>query len=169
MKKFNISAIVLAIGLAFSAGAMAEAISKQEYKSIDNNIDADFKAAKAQCDSLAGNAKDICEADAKGRRNSARAELEYKYKPTVKTLYEARIAKADAEYAVANEKCDDKAGNDKDVCVKEAKAARIHAEADAKAKMTTARAGAAADENRSKPIQRRSKRQPMRTRLQLPT
>jgi hypothetical protein len=34
---------------------------------------------------------------------------------------------------VAKEKCDDKAGNEKDVCVKEAKAALVRAKADAKA------------------------------------
>jgi hypothetical protein len=43
------------------------------------------------------------------------------------------MAKADAAYDVAKEKCDDRKGNDKDVCVKEAKAAHTQATADAKA------------------------------------
>jgi hypothetical protein len=47
------------------------------------------------------------------------------------------VARADAEYAVAIERCDDRAGNEKDVCVKEAKAAQVHAVADAEARMTT--------------------------------
>lgn len=47
----------------------------------------------------------------------------HSYKPTVKTHYDARIAKAEADYDVARERCDDLAGNKKDVCVKEAKAA----------------------------------------------
>ncbi|MHB8742367.1 MAG: hypothetical protein ACYC9L_04510 [Sulfuricaulis sp.] len=34
---------------------------------------------------------------------------------------------------MAKEKCDDKAGNDKDVCVKEAKAALVRGKADAQA------------------------------------
>ena len=41
-------------------------------------------------------------------------------------------ARADANYEVAKEKCDDLAGNAKDVCVKEAKAAFVKAKADAK-------------------------------------
>ena len=41
-------------------------------------------------------------------------------------------AKAKAAYAVAKERCDDKAGNAKDVCVKEAKAVETKALADAK-------------------------------------
>jgi hypothetical protein len=48
---------------------------------------------------------------------------------------------------VAKEKCDDLAGNAKDVCVKEAKAVRVSAKADAKAseKSADARSEAAAD------------------------
>ena len=49
--------------------------------------------------------------------------------------YKVRVARADADYAVAREKCDDLAGNVKDVCVKEAKAAAVAAKADAKAQM----------------------------------
>ena len=40
--------------------------------------------------------------------------------------------KAKSAYAVAKEKCDDKAGNAKDVCVKEAKAIETKSLADAK-------------------------------------
>ena len=54
------------------------------------------------------------------------------YKPTEKNQYDARVAKADAAYKVAKEKCDDLKGNDKDVCVKEAKAKLAKAKADAK-------------------------------------
>lgn len=42
------------------------------------------------------------------------------------------MAKAESAYAVAKERCDDKSGNDKDLCVKEAKAAETKALADAK-------------------------------------
>ena len=38
------------------------------------------------------------------------------------------FAKADATYNVAKEKCDDKAGNAKDVCVQEAKAIEVYKE-----------------------------------------
>jgi osmotically-inducible protein OsmY len=46
----------------------------------------------------------------------------------------------DHEHPVAKEKCDDKAGNANEVCVKEAKAAEDRAKADAKAQMKTASA-----------------------------
>ena len=146
MNKQHISAVAAAIGLAFSAGAMAEAMTKSEYKTQKDNIAVEYKANKASCAPLAGNAKDICMVEAKGKERVAKAELENRYKPTEKTQYNSRIARAEADYAVAKEKCDDKAGNPKDVCVKEAAAAQTAAKANAKARMKTADANTAADE-----------------------
>jgi hypothetical protein len=148
MKNLNLSAFALAlvIGLAFSVDAMDKSMSKIQYKSHEKSIEAEYKLDKARCDSLAGNANDICVAQAKGKMNIAKAELEANYKPSTKTRYDARVAKADADYSVAIEKCDDKAGNDKDVCVKEAKAAKVHQIADADAQMKTSKAGAVANE-----------------------
>jgi hypothetical protein len=42
------------------------------------------------------------------------------------------VAKAESAYALAKERCVDQSGNAKDVCVKEAKAVRVKALADAK-------------------------------------
>lgn len=146
MKNFNISVIVLAIGLAFSAGAMAESMTKNQYKSDVKSIESEYKVDKAGCDSFARNAKDICVAEAKGKQSVAKADLEANYKPSIKTRYDARVAKAEADYSVAIEKCDDKAGNDKDVCVKEAKATKVHQIADAKTQMKSKNANAEANE-----------------------
>ena len=144
MNKLTISAI--AIGLAFSAGAMAQAVSKEQYQSGRDNIAADYKAAKAACGSLSGNANDICAAQASGREKVAKAQLEAEYKPSVEARYTVRVARADADYSVAREKCDDKAGHVKNVCVQEAKAAAVAAKADAKAWMKTANANEKAAE-----------------------
>jgi hypothetical protein len=149
MNKFNITAIAVAIGLAFSAGAMAQSMSKDEYKVHKDSIVAQYDSAKAGCDSFAGNAKDICMAEAKGKEKVAKAELEARNKPTQTTRYQARVARAEADFAVATEKCDDQAGNMKDVCVKEAKAAETAAKANAKAQMKTADANEIADEKSS--------------------
>lgn len=146
VNKLNINVIALAISLAFSAGAMAQSMSKNDYKASKDRIAAEYKSAKAGCASFSGNQNDICVAEAKGKEKIARAELEASYKPTQKTRYQARVAKAEADYAVAKERCDDKAGNAKDVCVKEAKAAETAAKADAKAQMKTSDANATANE-----------------------
>ncbi|HLX80654.1 MAG TPA: hypothetical protein VKS43_08730 [Burkholderiales bacterium] len=138
------SVMAIVIGLAFSAGALAQSMSKDQYQSGKDDIAATYKAAAAACGSFAANAKDICQAEADGKRSVAKADLEARYKPSVDASYNVRVARADADYSVAREKCDDKAGNVKDVCVKEAKANSIAAKADAKAWMKTANADQAA-------------------------
>jgi hypothetical protein len=83
-------------------------------------------------------------AQAKGKESVALAELDNSYKPTVKTLYKVRVAKAESVYDVAKQQCDDLAGNPKDVCVKEAKASLTAAKADANVQMKTTTATATA-------------------------
>lgn len=149
MKTLNMNVISLAVSLVFSVGAMAQGMSKTDYNTSREKISADYKSAKAACDSMSGNPKDICIAESKAKEKIAKAELEASYKPTPKNRYQAQVAKADADYAVAKERCDDLAGNAKDVCVKEAKAAQTKAKADAKAQMKTTDANATANEKTS--------------------
>jgi hypothetical protein len=149
MKSIIVSNLALAISLALSTGAIAESMSKKQFNAFDKKIDAEYKVAKKGCASLSGNAEDICEAQAKGNKNVAAAELKYNYNPSVKSLYKARVAKADADYSVANQKCDDKEGNAEDVCEKEAKAAKVQETAAAEAQMKTTKADAVAIEKSS--------------------
>ena len=46
MTNFNITVFALAIGLTFSVSAVAENMSKTQYKSHVKNIEAEYKAAK---------------------------------------------------------------------------------------------------------------------------
>ncbi|MEQ1485254.1 hypothetical protein [Methyloglobulus sp.] len=143
----NSNALALVIGLVISTGIMAEeSLPKNKYESLGKQIDAVYDEDNAACNALIGNFKDICEATAKGKTNIAKAVLEHNYKPTAKTMYNMRVTKADADYSVAAQKCDDKAGNAEDVCVKEAKAARIQQTAAAEAQMKTLKADAVAIE-----------------------
>ena len=147
MNKINMTVIAAAIALVFSTGAMATPnMSKDEYKADKSKIAAEYKSAKAGCGSLAANAKDVCIAEAKGKEKVTKAELEARYKPSEKASHKVKIAQAEADYAVAKEKCGDKAGNDKKACVKEAKAAEARAKADAKAPMQTSEANKPAAE-----------------------
>jgi hypothetical protein len=125
---------------------MAEGLTKAQYEAQEKVIEADLKAAKGACDSLAGNTKDICVATAKGQAHVAKAELTATYKPSAKHTHAASEARAEAEYAVAVQRCDAKAGTDKDVCVKEAKAAKVRALADAKTALETTKANTKAKE-----------------------
>ena len=107
-------------------------ITKEAYDQRIKNADAQYKTDQDACASRSGNAKDICLADAKGRENVAKVDAEAAYKNTPKTREDARVARADANFSVAKEKCDDLSGNAKDVCVKEANATLTKAKADAK-------------------------------------
>ena len=96
---------------------------------------------------MSGNAKDICVAEAKAKQTRTEMMAEAAWKDTPKAHEHATHEIAEADYKVAKERCDDKAGNDKDVCVKEAKAVMVKANADAKAthKVADARVDASKD------------------------
>ncbi len=123
--------LVAAALLAFSA-AQAATMAKADYQAGKTRISADYKADKAACSSMSANAKDICVQEAKAKEKVARAELEYGYTGKPGDMTKVREVKAKTAYAIAKEKCDDKAGNDKDVCRKEAKAIETKALVDAK-------------------------------------
>lgn len=127
---FNRNLIALVAAGLFASASMA--MTSAEHSTAKERISAEYKANKAQCDAMSGNAKDVCVKQAKGTENVAKAELEAQYKPSDKAHYNARKAKADADYDVAKEKCDDHSGNAKDVCQKDAKAAHVKAVEDAK-------------------------------------
>jgi hypothetical protein len=140
MSKLMIALCVTA-GLGFAGPGAAQMyapksaqtpISKENYAAAKKDADAQYKIDKDSCSKLAGNAKDICVAEAKGKDDVAKADAEAAYENTPKAREGARVARADATYNVAIEKCDDLAGNRKDVCVQEAKAQLVKGKADAK-------------------------------------
>jgi len=125
-------ALFASAGLAVAGAAGANTMNKDAHDTAYKNAESQYKMDKAQCDTMSGNAKDVCKEEAKGKEKVAKAEADAAYKNTPKAREAARIAHADATYNVAKEKCDDLSGNQKDVCVKEAKSAHVKAKADAK-------------------------------------
>jgi hypothetical protein len=134
-------ALFLAAGLGVSGLASAQgatlkvlpaSMSKDDHAMAMKHADAQYKTDNEACSSLSGNARDICSAEAKGRDAVASADAGAAYENTPKAREASRVAHAQANYDVAIEKCDDLAGNVKDVCVKEAKAALVKGKADAK-------------------------------------
>ena len=128
------------VGLAVPTLAFAAAMTSTDYSAAKDRAAADYKAARARCDGMSGNPKDVCIAEAKSAEKKAKAEAEANYKNTEKARSDATIAAAEADYDVAKARCDAKNGNDKDVCIKEAKAAETKAKADAKANQKVAAA-----------------------------
>lgn len=141
MSKLMVALFVVTTGLVVAGPAAAQVssptatsapMSKDGYTMAKKNADAQYKTDKEACSSMTGNAKDICMAQAKGKLDVAKAEAEAAYENTPKAREAARVAHAEANYKVAIEKCDDLAGNSKDVCVKEAKSGLVKGKADAK-------------------------------------
>ncbi|MGV7208934.1 BON domain-containing protein [Oxalobacteraceae bacterium A2-2] len=131
MKKLVFLALASAVSASFAATAPNN--DKVAYKQMVDQAAADYKTAKAACDSQSGNAKDVCQEEAKANRARAEADATMKYKNDKKSVQKARIDVADAEYDVAKAKCAPMAGADKDSCLSSAKSTQVAAINDAKA------------------------------------
>jgi hypothetical protein len=132
MHKKTLSTLASALLLGLCFGASAAPLSKVDYQAGKAQAKAQLKADKIACDAQTANAKDICVEEAKGHEAIALAELEASYQPSAKHSYGVRAARADADFAVAKEKCDDLAGEPKSLCRTEAKSAHTAAMAEAK-------------------------------------
>jgi hypothetical protein len=95
----------------------------------EDRIEAEYKADKAKCDSMKGNAKDVCMKEAKGKEKVAKAELDARANPSERNQRKVEEAKAEAKYEVAKERCDDMKGKEKSACEKQAKADHEQAKA----------------------------------------
>lgn len=100
------------------------AMSKQAFKAAQQKISDVARSERKACEPRKGRAAELCAKEAKAREKIAKAELEADYEPSPDSLQEARNVKADAEYDVAREKCDDLKGATRDRCVKTAKSVR---------------------------------------------
>lgn len=136
MRTIEFSAGMRAVAIGICAFVLAGAShaegDKSAYERAKASAKSTYEAAKARCDALKDNAKDICIAQAKAVRTKTEVNAEAVYKGTPKARENAVHQAAEADYKVAREQCGDRTGNDKDVCIKVAKAALVRAKADAK-------------------------------------
>lgn len=109
-----------------SASASNDA-KRTAYDSAVKQADANYKVAKDKCDAMKGNDRDVCRAQAKGDYNVAKANAMVDRDGTEAARNRAAKEKAEADYDVAKTKCGAMKGNDKDNCVKDAKAAYTRA------------------------------------------
>jgi len=143
---------LIAAALALGTASFAQAADKADRKvhnADEERIESEYKAAKEKCDSMQGNEKDICVAEAKAKEKVAKAENDAKNaKDPSRAMAKVERVKADAAYDVAKQRCQEKKGNEKDVCMKDAKAERDRARA------TTAKHERSAGTGSSKPEKR---------------
>lgn len=138
MKRYIPLALVT---VAMAVGACSTSAPKKEYEASIARAERDYSKSKEQCDKdFSGNAEEICEAEAKAQRERAKASAEAAYEDTPEARYRKRLADAEADYKVAMQRCEDLAGDNEEVCEKEAKAVRARSEADAKTAYRTDKA-----------------------------
>ncbi len=106
---------------AATAEKPAHGMSRDQKNAEEDRIEETAKAEKKGCKSMSGNAKDVCEAEAKAKEKVAKAELDYKYSATERNRVKLGELKAEAEYEVAKEKCEDQSGAAQSACKKQAK------------------------------------------------
>jgi len=71
MNKIIATLVFSAATLGMHSAAMAADPVKAQYKAAVASADADYKEAKAKCDPLKGNEKDVCMKEAKGAQKTA--------------------------------------------------------------------------------------------------
>lgn len=129
----RVAAAVLGAALALGcAAAQAANFSKSSYDNARADIKATYKAERENCGALAGNAKDICVEQAKGREAVALAQLEYNYTGKVADEQKLYAVRADTRYELARQRCDDLGGDAKDVCLRQAQTEHEKAQAEIK-------------------------------------
>lgn len=124
--------MLLMAAAAVAAGAVAQPLGKDEYRAHVQRVEAEYDAAKARCQPLEHNARDLCKVRARGMLHVAKAELRAQFKPDARHQEKVAMARAEAAYALAKEQCDDVKGHAREVCRKDAKAAFAAARAQAK-------------------------------------
>lgn len=106
-------------GTALSFGAFA---GDADYKAAKDQADSAYDAAKAHCDTLSGNTKDVCVKQAQANKTKAEADAKTRHEGRDAAM-EGKKDKMESQYEVAKEKCDALSGNEKDACVSRAKSA----------------------------------------------
>jgi hypothetical protein len=133
--------VLLLIGAALvwagNARAAQNPEAKAAYVQARDAASANYKSERARCDTVTGNPKDLCVAEAKAARVRAEEEAAAAYQNTLKAYTRARMRIASANYDRDKTRCAALTGNDRDVCVEQAKATLVAAQADAKADRKT--------------------------------
>jgi hypothetical protein len=132
MHFFRLACAVAALSCAAVAQA-APPFTKEAYKAQQLRIEGDYDVAQGKCKSLQGNARRVCYEQVRGERDIAQAQLEMQFKPSADADEKVRLARAEATYAVAVQKCKSMDGSAREVCRDDAK--MVFKEAKSEARM----------------------------------
>jgi hypothetical protein len=123
---------IVAAGFASVSAADANQ-AKAAYYAAGDKAAADYRDAHAQCETLDAKMQTVCIEEAKLAQTRAKGMADVQYRNTAQARQKASIDIANAEYRVAEAKCQDQDGNEKNVCIRQANALRAVAIGNAKA------------------------------------
>ena len=109
------------------AGSASAAMDRNQYRGEMERAQGSYRAAWNGCKPLKGNAKDVCQAEARGAYAVTKAELAARLKTTPKNADKVKTQRAETALRVDTEKCDELSGNARAVCRKDAKASFVGA------------------------------------------
>jgi hypothetical protein len=138
--------LLIGAALAWAAPVRAQAMpdARTGYEQAKATAEAQYKAARARCAQIAGNPHELCMAEAQAARVRIEQEAEAAYKNTLSAYTGARMR----NYKRDKVRCAAVTGNDRDVCLEQAKAVLIATQADAKADRKTIEARQDAHEDK---------------------
>ena len=128
--------ILIGVALGWAGQALAQQSApdaKSVYQQALDSAEATYDAARVRCDALAGIPHDICVADARAARVRVEEEAGAAYKNTLAAYTQARMRIASAYYERDKTRCAAAVGNDREVCLRQAKATLVASQADARA------------------------------------
>lgn len=123
--RLHVTGLAAALGLAVAGAAWSAkpALDEPAHEAARERIEAREKAQRKACGRVKGNARDICQAEAKGKARVALARLQARQQPGPEADQAVMEARADADLAVARQRCDDARGKARKTCLDKAEAA----------------------------------------------
>lgn len=123
----------MALAWAGPSAAWQAPDAKTAYQQAMDGAEKTFELAKARCDAIAGIPHEICITDARAARVRTEEEAGAAYKNTLAAYIQARMRIASAYHERDKTRCGALAGNDREVCLQQAKATLVASQADARA------------------------------------
>jgi len=120
-------AALLLAACAWAGAANAESLAAKERRLDHERAQAAYRLEWSSCRKLQGNARDVCKVQARGNFDVAKAQVEARYKASPANEDGVKLARAEAAWRLAGEKCEDLRGNAQDVCKADAKAVWVAA------------------------------------------
>lgn len=131
MIRFSIALLAVAGALSATVAHAEPTFSKAAYEGAKEDIRSTFKAERQACGKLEAAAREVCVERTKGGEKVALARLQLNYTGSADDEFALYRVEYEARYEIDRQRCTQREGSDKDICVQQAKTERDKAKADA--------------------------------------